>query len=178
MTHSPYGRNPKTTNKPSPPPRGKVTTPEEARAANAAEPEAIGQESGPFRVTMEEAALVVAARDVADSFGLDPNTVAHGAARVLYALADANRLSAELSELYKNASPEFKEAYATYLDQAARVWLERRAEPKLKKRGRGTLRAVAPDKPTDVNPDAGHGAADGFGGTDFPTPGPDEDRPQ
>jgi hypothetical protein len=170
LSHSPYGRNPKT--EPSPPPRGKTTTPEEARAANAAhELEAVGQESGPFRVTMEEVALVVAARDVAESFGLEPSAVALGAARVLYALADANRLSAELSGLISGTSPEFKEAYAK-LDQAARVWLERRSEPKKKGRGKA--------KSTDVNPDAGHGAADGFGGSDFPPtmPGPDEGRPQ
>lgn len=170
MSHSPYGRNPKT--EPSPPPRGKTTTPEEARAANAAtEPDAVGQEPGPFRVdSIEEGALIVAARDVAESFGLEPSAVALGAARVLYALADANRLSAELSGLVKDTSPEFKEAYAAQLDQAARVWLERRSEPK--KKGRG--------KTKPVNPDAGHGAADGFGGSDFPPtmPGPDEGRPQ
>ncbi len=169
MSHSPYGRNPKT--EPNPPPRGKTTTPEEARAANAAhELEAVGQESGPLRVTMEEVALVVAARDVAESFGLEPGAVAHGAARVLYALADANRLSVELSGLVKDTSPEFKEAYA----QAARVWLERRSEPKPKSKGRGKTKSA------DVNPDAGHGAADGFGGSDFPPtmPGPDEGRPQ
>lgn len=173
MSHSPYGRNPKT--EPNPPPRGKTTTPEEARAANAAhELEAVGQESGPLRVTMEEVALVVAARDVAESFGLEPGAVAHGAARVLYALADANRLSVELSGLVKDTSPEFKEAYAAQLDQAARVWLERRSEPKPKSKGRGKTKSA------DVNPDAGHGAADGFGGSDFPPtmPGPDEGRPQ
>lgn len=174
MSHSPYGRNPKT--EPSPPPRGKTTTPEEARAANAAtEPDAVGQEPGPFRVdSIEEGALIVAARDVAESFGLEPSAVALGAARVLYALADANRLNVELSGLFKDTSPEFKEAYATHLDQAARMWLERRSEPKPKGKGRGKA------KPADVNPDAGHGAADGFGGSDFPPtmPGPDEGRPQ
>lgn len=176
MSHSPYGRNPKT-DKPSPPPSCKTTTPEEARVANAAhELEAVGQGSGPLRVTTEEVALVVAARDVAESFGLEPGAVALGAARVLYALADANRLSVELSGLVKDTSPEFKEAYAAQLDQAARVWLERRSEPKPKPKGKGRGEA----KSADVNPDAGHGAADGFGGSDFPPtmPGPDEDRPQ
>lgn len=170
-THSPYGRNPKT--EPNPPPRGKTTTPEEARSASAA---AVGQEPGPFRVaSMEEGALIVAARDVAESFGLEPSAVALGAARVLYALADANRrLSAELSGLISGTSPEFKEAYAAQLDQAARVWLERRSEPKPKSKGRGKTKSA------DVNPDAGHGAANGFGGSDFPPtmPGPDEGRPQ
>lgn len=164
-THSPYGRNPK-----------KTTTPEEARSASAAaELKAVGQEPGPFRVaSMEEGALIVAARDVAESFGLEPSAVALGAARVLYALADANRLSAELSGLISGTSPEFKEAYAAQLDQAARVWLERRSEPKPKSKGRGKTKSA------DVNPDAGHGAANGFGGSDFPPtmPGPDEGRPQ
>lgn len=167
-THSPYGRNPK-----------KTTTPEEARSASAAaeRPSRIRRrvEPGPFRVaSMEEGALIVAARDVAESFGLEPSAVALGAARVLYALADANRLSAELSGLISGTSPEFKEAYAAQLDQAARVWLERRSEPKPKSKGRGKTKSA------DVNPDAGHGAANGFGGSDFPPtmPGPDEGRPQ
>ncbi|MBK8997450.1 MAG: hypothetical protein IPM35_17110 [Myxococcales bacterium] len=164
MSHSPYGRNQAAqADKPNPP-RGKVTTPEEARASIAEEPRA-------FEVTPEEAAAVIAMRDAAERWGLDPARVARLAAKSLFLASDVTSLGHELGRTWLELSPELKERYAAQLERLARAFLDDRAEPGASKKKRGK------SKPADVNPDAGHGAADGFGGSDFPAPGPDEDRP-
>lgn len=184
MTHSPYGRNPKTTNKPSSPPRGKTAAPEEPRATNAAaELGGVGQEPSAPKHSLASLALWASVEEFSArlSFGIEPplyppDAVAHILARALYGLAHAGELLKDITQLFDAMPKEMRRELGEVFDQVAATWLERGAGKVTKKRGRGNLRAN--DKPTDVNPDAGHGAADGFGGTDFPTPGPDEDRPQ
>lgn len=173
MSHSPYGRNPTSkTDQPSPPPSGKTTTPNEAAAANAADE--LGQEPSPFEVTPEEAAAVIVMRYAAERWQLDPARVAQLAAKALFLASDVTSLGEEFARVLAKLSPEVKEQYRTQLDSLARAYLDSRADDAAPKKGRGKR------KPAHVNPDAGHGAADGFGGSDFPPtmPGPDEGRPQ
>lgn len=140
----------------------------------AAELDAVGQEPMPFELTPEEAAAVIAMRDAAERWGLDSARVAQLAARGLFLASDVQSLAAELALIWTKLPSETKETYASQLDELASRWLQQRSDGPPKKKGRGKA------KPADVNPDAGHGAADGFGGTDYPPtmPGPDEGRPQ
>jgi hypothetical protein len=154
---NPYGRNPKTATPADPPPRTNI-----------------GQEPSGFEPSVFEVDLVFAARDFAARIHVEADDVARLLARSLYAALDAARLSSELINLADSAKASGAlDGHAQVIDELCQRWLDR---PKPKKRGRGKTA----EPPATPNPDNGHGAGDGFGGTDFPPtfPGPDKDRPQ
>lgn len=166
MSHSPYGRNKTESPKAEPP-----------KSTDGARPYFSGQEPGPFKTTAEEAALVIACREAAERFGVKPEHYMLTAARVVWAASDTQQLAAELVKLWNQAQKSGAlDGHAQLVDAYARLWLECRGAPK--KNGKPNPLRLCEQAADPPNPDAGHGAADGFGGTDFPEPGPDEGRPQ
>lgn len=158
MSHSPYGRNPKTSAEMART-AGELMNKAKAKPEPTKPGDAIGCVPNGLELAPEELAAVFA------SF-----SVARLLARALNIASDTQQLFGEMSKAVAKLPDDVKENFTAMFAEAAERFLGERDAAK----GRGKA------KPADVNPDAGHGAADGFGGTDYPPtmPGPDEGRPQ